>query len=55
MSENALLLNRADSAVMSRDYALAARLYSTLLNSSPDDEGLLKRLGNVYIKSASDL
>lgn len=54
MSENSLLLNRADSAVMSRDYALAARLYSTLLNSNPDDEGLLKRLGNVYIKSGDD-
>ena len=54
MSENTLLLNRADAAVMSRDYALAARLYSTLLNSSPDDEGLLKRLGNVYIKSGDD-
>lgn len=54
MSENALLLNRADSAVMSRDYALAARLYSQLLNEKPDDEGLLKRLGNVYIKSGDD-
>ncbi|MBR5096995.1 MAG: tetratricopeptide repeat protein, partial [Treponema sp.] len=54
MSENSLILNRADAAVMSRDYALAARLYSTLLNSCPDDEGLLKRLGNVYIKSGDD-
>lgn len=54
MSENNLILNRADSAVMSRDYALAARLYSTLLKDSPSDLELLKRLGNVYIKSGED-
>ncbi len=54
MSENSLLLNRADSAVMSRDYALAARLYSTLLKDRPSDLELLKRLGNVYIKSGED-
>ncbi|MEE3410435.1 MAG: tetratricopeptide repeat protein [Treponema sp.] len=54
MSENSLILSRADSAVMSRDYALAARLYSTLLKDSPSDLELLKRLGNVYIKSGED-
>ena len=54
MSENALLLNRADAAVMSRDYALAARLYTTLLKDKPDDTDMLKRLGDVYIKSGDD-
>lgn len=54
MSESNLILSRADSAVMSRDYALAARLYSTLLKDSPSDLELLKRLGNVYIKSGED-
>ena len=54
MSENSLLLSRADSAVMSRDYALAARLYATLLKEKPDDKDLLKRLGDVYIKSGDD-
>ena len=54
MSENALLLSRADSAVMSRDYALAARLYTTLLKEKPDDKDLLIRLGNVFMKSGDD-
>lgn len=54
MSENTLLLNRAESAVMSRDYALAARLYTTLLKEDPENIDLLKRLGNVFVKSGDD-
>lgn len=54
MVENSLLLSRANSAVISRDYALASRLYSTLLKENPDDKDLLARLGNVYIKSGED-
>ncbi len=54
MAENLLLLNRADSAVMSHDYALAARLFTALLKENPDDRMLLERLGNVYIKSGDD-
>lgn len=54
MAENSLLLSRANSAVISRDYALASRLYSTLLKENPDDKDLLARLGNVYIKSGED-
>lgn len=54
MAENSLLLSRANSAVISRDYALASRLYTTLLKEKPDDKDLLARLGNVYIKSGED-
>lgn len=54
MVENSLLLSRANSAVISRDYALASRLYQTLLKENPDDKDLLARLGNVYIKSGDD-
>ena len=54
MPINSLLLNRADSAVISRDYALASRLYSTLLKENSGDKDLLVRLGNVYIRSGED-
>ncbi len=54
MVDNSLLLSRANSAVISRDYTLAARLYSTLLKENPDDKDLLARLGNVYIKAGED-
>ena len=54
MPVNSLLLNRANSAMISHDYALAARLYKSLIDENPDDKDLLVRLGNVYIKSGED-
>lgn len=54
MADNELLLNRADSAVLSRDYDLAARLYNTVLKENPNDKSLLLRLGNLYVKSGKD-
>ena len=54
MPVNVLLLNRANSAMISRDYALAARLYKSLIDENPGDMNLLVRLGNVYIKSGED-
>ncbi len=54
MPVNSLLLNRANSAVISHDYALAARLYKSLIKENPGDRDLLARLGNVYIKSGED-
>ena len=54
MTENEIVLNRADSAVIARDYYLAARLYKSLLTKQPGDEVLLARLGNLYVKSGKD-
>ncbi|MCR5385880.1 MAG: tetratricopeptide repeat protein [Treponema sp.] len=54
MADNDLLRSRADAAVVSRDFALAARLYSTLLQQIPDSIDLLEKLGNVYVKSGND-
>ncbi|MCR5725709.1 MAG: tetratricopeptide repeat protein [Treponema sp.] len=54
MAENKLLLSRAKSAVLSRDYDVAARLYKQLLGESPDNEALLQELGAVYSKSGKD-
>jgi len=49
-----LILSRANSAVIARDFSLAARLYKTLLNDDPNDVNLLKRLGSVYQKAGQD-
>lgn len=54
MAGNDLLKSRADAAVLSRDFALAARLYNTLLQQSPDDVELLEKLGSIYVKSGDD-
>lgn len=54
MSGNDLIKSRADAAVLSHDFALAARLYNTLLQQSPDDVNLLEKLGSIYVKSGND-
>lgn len=54
MSGNDLIKSRADAAVLSHDFALAARLYNTLLQQSPNDVLLLEKLGSIYVKSGND-
>ena len=54
MSGNDLLKSRADAAVLSRDFALAVRLYNSLLQQSPDDVSIMEKLGSVYVKSGDD-
>ena len=49
-----LMLERANAAVLSRDYSLATRLYRTLLLSDPDNTDLLFALGDLYQKSGND-
>ncbi len=49
-----LILQRAQSAMLSRDYGLAARLYKTLLKVEPDNADLLNALGSLYVKSGED-
>ncbi len=53
-SDASLMLERAHSAVLSRDYSLATRLYRTLLQSDPDNADLLSALGDLYQKSGND-
>lgn len=54
MSDNSLLLSRAKSAVISRDFPLATRLYRQLLRDSPKDINILNQLGELYMKSGKD-
>lgn len=49
-----LIFDRAQSAMLSRDYALAARLYKTLLKVEPDNADILNALGSLYVKSNED-
>ena len=52
--EKGLLLSRAQAAVISRDFALAVKLYKTLLKDEPDNLVYLKELGNIHVKNGED-
>ena len=54
MVQNQLLLSRARSATLARDFDLAARLYRQLLRKDRNNVELLKQLGNLYMKSGRD-
>lgn len=54
MSQKQLLLSRARSATISRDFELAARLYRQLLRDERNNVSILNELGNLYIKSEKD-
>lgn len=54
MVGNELVRTRADAAVLSRDFDLAVRLYSSLLAKSPNDIGILEKIGSIYVKSGND-
>ena len=54
MPVNKSLLARAQSAVISRDFDLATRLYNEMLQESPDDIELLRQLGNLHVKNNKD-
>ena len=49
-----IIYERAQSAMLARDFGLAARLYKTLLNTDPDDMNILRALGSLYEKSGED-
>ena len=48
LNEKNLILTRAKSAVLSRDFATAARLYKQLLKNDPSNVDYLKELGSIY-------
>ncbi|MBO4321177.1 MAG: tetratricopeptide repeat protein [Treponema sp.] len=49
-----LMMDRARSAVLSRDFTLAARLYKNLLKEEPTNKELLSALGDLYQRSGND-
>ncbi|MFA6855827.1 MAG: tetratricopeptide repeat protein [Treponema sp.] len=52
--EKKFIMKRANAAVISRDFALAARLYKNLLRDDPGNIGLLSALGSLYVKAGDD-
>ena len=54
INEKNLILTRAKSAVLSRDFATAARLYKQLLKDDPSNVDYLKELGSIYVKNGED-
>ena len=48
------ILDRANAAILSRDFEQAARIYKGLLKSDPQNVELLSSLGNLYVKSGDD-
>ena len=54
INEKNLILTRAKSAVLSRDFATAARLYKQLLKDDPSNVEYLKELGSIYVKNGED-
>lgn len=51
---NDMILERAKSAEMSRDFSTAARLYKELLRNEPKNVEYLSALGNIYVKNGED-
>ncbi len=49
-----ILRNRAQNAMLSRDFTTAARLYRSLLKSDPRNISLLSDLASIYMKSGDD-
>lgn len=54
MADPNLLLSRAKSALLARDYQLAAKYYKTLISENPDVPGYKIDLGNLYVKAGED-
>lgn len=51
---NSGILDRANAAILSRDFDQASRIYKGLLKSDPQNIELLSSLGNLYVKSGDD-
>ena len=53
-SKEFLIMQRAEKAVLARDYASAVRLYVRLLKSDPNNIDVLSKLGSVYVYAGDD-
>jgi tetratricopeptide (TPR) repeat protein len=49
-----LVIKRAKAAIISRDYALASRLYKSLLKNDSANIGYLGMLGDIFVKAGED-
>ena len=47
-------LERAENALLSRDFALAARLYKSVLKENENDKEILLKLGNCFVRANQD-
>ncbi|MCR4822992.1 MAG: tetratricopeptide repeat protein [Treponema sp.] len=54
MSDVNTLLNRAKSALIARDYSLAAKIYKNLILEEPENISYKMELGNLYVKAGKD-
>ncbi len=54
MDNKELVLNRAKNAIISRDYSLAVRLYTGLLNNEPNNIKYLSEIGSIFVKAGND-
>lgn len=48
------MLKRAQNAVMSRDFVLAARLYKNILREDPDNLEIMLELASSYVRASED-
>lgn len=54
INEKNIILKRAKSAVISRDFVTAARLYKQLLKTDVSNVEYLTELGSIYVKAGED-
>lgn len=54
MSDSVTMLERAKAALLARDYALAAKIYKSLILEEPDNIEYKMQLGNLYVKAGKD-
>lgn len=54
MGDNGYTMNRANAAVLSRDFVLAARLYKNILKDDPENTEVLTQLASCYIRAGED-
>ena len=54
MSDVTTMLERAKSALIARDYSLAAKIYKNLILEEPENLEYKMQLGNLYVKAGKD-
>ena len=54
MSDSVTMLERAKSALLARDYSLAAKIYKNLILEDPENIDYKMQLGNLYVKAGKD-
>lgn len=52
--QNSVIIERANAAILARDYEQASRIYKGLLKTEPENINYLNALGDLYIKNGDD-